>query len=566
MGEGTWKRGREKMSTGQEPEQIKKPTMTEVKQDATLDIKEAECKDYLAPVTSHLPEDIHEVLTKGQQGAHFCNVSELMESVNNTIDSLDNVLNKLLDQVEEQVLPLKTSIIAIDHMLPEDTLQNSKVILMNTSKQEFLNAFSDEAVMENTTIGKNIRASHIFANLASVNGIHGAFVMFPMGSADAMEADQHYNALINLGKLAHRNMFHVYFQVDIPRIAFQSKDGHVYPLEKPSSLMQGYQDIQEWMNAYRTSSFYRKLTQQANYKLLRRMTSLFNPYLGNTETLESFYREGKQPDEKMSPLLDRVPWVSPVSFMGQQLIQNYEVLGWCGGLFGLRNTARQISDYYNPNPQLRNNGLSFSRDMGYRYGLTLYNYLSDRQGQGLIELGLTPLQRQIKNDEEEWLALAEAQTLLPQPENFNERLSKEEYEHMSKLKQQDFRDKATQKMYSYLGNCLMEDTISRGIILLCKKFIGTVGAKQATVDNLREAVKDYLSIFAGHPGLRETAPYNTYEPALESFEIKEVSMAGSTATVNVKIKPVEALRKVALFVDTDPLDFEVEVDKDKLKK
>lgn len=533
---------------------------------ATLDVSEAQTKDFLVRrATSPLAQDIQSTMTKSPQVV-LGKATELVEAIDAQINQLEMALDNLIDQIEEQILPLKSSILAVDHLLPEDRLENSKVVLMNTSFEQFLDQFSDEASMEGTQIGYNIRASHIFSNLASTNGIHGVFVMYPMGSADQREASIHYNVLTNLARLANRNMFQVYYGLDIPKIAYKvSDDGKVKPLTKYSELMDRHRDIKQWMNDYRSSPFHKKFVEGGNPKWLRRLTALFNPYLGATETLESYYRSSKAANESFIPLIDRVAWISPVSVMAGRLVQNYEKYGWCGGLFGLLNTARQIPEYANPNPQLLNNGLSFSREMGYRYGLTLYNYLLDRQGQELMELSLTPLQRQIRADQEEWLAFIEAQTMLPQPEKFDERTTPEQFKALSNLRKEEFLAKATQKMYNYLGNSLMEDTICRGIILLCKKFIGSVAGKDKTVNNLRDAVKDYMTIFAGKPGHSGVDPYNTFEPALESYDIKEISMSGSTATVTVTIRPVQALRKVVLLVDTNPLDFELSVDKDKMK-
>ncbi len=535
-------------------------------ENATFEVKEAQTKDFLVPSSSPLPHDIESTMAQ-TSSVSLGKVSELIEAIDAKIEQLDLILNDLVDQTEEQILQLKSSILAVDHLLPEDRLENSKVILMNTSFEEFLSQFSDEESMEGTKIGYNIRASHIFSNLASVDGVHGVFLLYPMGSADAKEASEHYNALTNIARLANRNMFQVYYEVNIPKIAYKvTQDGKIQPLEKYSELMERHRDITQWINDYRSSAFYRKFNEGGNPKWLRRLTALFNPYVGNTETLESYYRCGKIPNDSFIPLIDRVPWISPVSVMAGRLVRNYERLGWCGGLFGLLNTARQIPEYANPSPQLLNNGLSFSQEMGYRYGLTLYNFLLDRQGQELMQLSLTPLQRQIRGSKEEWLAFIEAQTMLPQPENFDERTTPEQFKELSNLKKEEFLAKATQKMYNYLGNSLMEDTICRGIILLCKKFIGSVSGKEKTVANLKETVKDYMTIFAGKPGLQGVDPYNTYEPALDYYEIKDINMSGSTASVTVSIRPVQALRKVVLLVDTNPLDFELSVDQKKLSK
>lgn len=531
----------------------------EQKVEQKFDISEGETKDYMVPSPENFSKDAANMLEQSRENVSYHNVAELLEGIDVNIDLLDNMLDNLVDQTEEQILTLKSSVLAVDHILPDDKLKNSRVMLMNTSRDRFLQAFADPDGLAQTVIGRSIRGSNLHADLANCDCIHGVFPLFPLGSADAKESEEHYRSLINLARFAHRNTFHVYFEVDIPRIAYRlSEEGKIRPLEKYSQLLDRHRDIHQWLNDYQVSPFYRKFNQQAAPKWMRRITALFNPYLGGTETVESYYRRKGEPTEEYTNLLDRTPWISPVAFMAQRLVANYELLGWCGGLFGLKNSARQIADYHNPKPKFRHNGLSFSRDMGYRYGLSLYNFLSEGEGQRIIELGLTPLQRQIRNGQEEWLALAEAQTLLPQPENFDDKMTPEMFKALSRLKQQEFLDKAQQKMYNYLGNCLLEDTICRGIMLLCQKFVGIVGAKNKTQEDLRDAIKDYMTIFAGHPGFRDVEPYSTYEPAVEHYEIKECEIYGSTAYATVKVRPVKVLRKFVLFIDMDPLEFEIE--------
>jgi hypothetical protein len=244
--------------------------------------------------------------------------------------------------------------------------------------------------------------------------------------------------------------------------------------------------------------------------------------------------------------------------MAQRLVSNYERLGWCGGLFGLLNSAREIPGYSNPNQQLFQKGLSCAQDMDYRYGVTLYNFLLDREGQRLIDLGLTAIQRQTPSGTtDEWVCLTEAQTLMPQPDNFSEDMTAERFAKLSKLRQEEFMAKAAMKMYNYLGNCLIEDTVNRGVMLVCRKYIGSVGT--GVEEDLRTVVREYMTIFAGKQGANYE-PYNSFTPALESYEIKELAVRGQTAFVTVKIRPVPVLRKVQLMIDMDPLSFDVDVD------
>lgn len=528
-------------------------------QQETKDIQESGVKDFPAPTKVDIPDACKDILNPQQEDS-FDNVSDLADCVQSLIDVLDSFENNIINQLEEQVLDLKSQILAVDHALPDDELQNSKIVLMNTSRENFLEAFADSDAMENTPIGRDIRARHIHATMAAVDSIHGVFPMFPLGSADPKEADEHYNVLMNLAKLANRNTFHVYYGIDIPRVAYKVQNGQKVPLEKYSQLMERHKDIQEWMNDYTESPFYQKMSKDGTPALLRRVSAIFNPYLGHTETLSNYYQGQDKTDDSYFGLLDKSAWINPVSFIAQRLVSNYEKLGWCGGLFGLLNTARQISDYQNPKPVLSQKGMSFSKEMDYRYGLTLFNFLSDREGQRLIELGLTPLQRQLKDDEE-WLALAEAQSLLQAPENFDDDMNKEKFEQMSNTKQDEYRAKATQKMYNYLGNCLLEDTVNRGLMLVCRKFIGAVG--NATEDDLRASVKDFMTIFAGKPGSNNMAPYKSFSPALENYEIKDLYVSGQTAFVTVKIRPVSVLRRVVLFVDMNPMGFDIDVDADR---
>lgn len=531
---------------------------TAEKTDVKLDAKEATTTHHMVKSGGDLPDACQHILN--DDSTAFDGVGDLTDAIANMISSVENIEQLIINQVEEQIVELKSAIVAVDHVLPEDELQNSQVILMNTSKENFIESFADSDAMENTEIGRDIRANHMHAYMSAVNAIHGIFPLFPLGSADEKEATEQYTALMNLTKLANRNTFHVYYSVDVARSAYTIKNGNKCPLEKLSDLNGRHTDINEWLNDYAESPFYQKISKDASPALLRRMTAVFNPYLGHTETMSNFYRGDNPLDEDYAKLLDKAPWIPPSSFVAQRLVTNYEKLGWCGGLFGLLNSARQISDYSNPKPKLAQRGLSFTKEMDYRYGITLYNYLSDREGQRMIELGLTPLQRQIQGDEE-WIALAEAQSLLPPPPNFDDNMNKEKFEQLSKVRQEEYRAKAAQKMYNYLGNGLLEDTVNRGLMLLCRKFIGSVG--NGTEDNLRDVVKEFMTIFAGKPGSNSSAPYNSFTPALESYEIQELSVMGQTAFVTVKIRPVPALRKVVLFVDMDPLGFDIDVDADR---
>lgn len=519
---------------------------------ATLNLSSGEVKDHLVSLGKDCP-----VLLSQSASHHFTTVSELGESIASLKAQVDSILNQLITQVEEQIVDIKSTIIALDHILPEDEMQNSQVVVMNTSRKNFLEAFASSDAMEGTTIGRDIRATHLHSQLRSTNCIHGIFPLFALGSTESQEAERHCKVLLNLAKMAQRNVFHVYFAVDIPKMVQDTRDINKPPLQKYSGLAENNCEITEWLTGYENSPFCRKL-QSAPPNLLRRLTCLFNPYLGNTETLQLLYREqvGKP---GCSQLLDKVPWVSPVAFMAQRLVRTYESMGWCGGLFGLSNSETRNPDYSNQHPELMQKGLSLSQQMGYRYGLTLYNFLSDGEGQRLIKNGFSPVQRQSSNNSE-GIALLEAQTLLMPPKDFAEQITAEQFQGLSRERQGEYRQKALQKMYNYLGNCLLEDTVTRGIMLVCRQYVGQVS--NSTQEQLKEAVKEYLTIFAGKPGA-SYEPYNTFTPALESYEISKLEIKGQTAFVEVKIKPAKVLRRVQLNIDMDPLssDFKVNLPK-----
>ena len=473
----------------------------------------------------------------------FGTLTDVKDFIGQNIAALDTMVTNVVDQVEDQIIELKSSILALHELLPMDPLQKSGVYVFNTTKEYLIEFLKDPDLdtISSTPLGVCIRAINIHADLVSEKSVHGVFLFFPLGSQDKSIAQEHASALANFTQLAHRHCFELYYNVD---------NAAIYGCEKYSELPD---DITKWINQYKDSTFYKILTTDMAPHLKRRLCHVFNPYLVDSERLQEKFPQGQPPLEHDKELIDKCCWAPPVSLMAKRLIGNYEEMGWCGQLFGIA-TSVPLSSYTNLNPKPEHTGRSFSAKFHHKYSLTMWNFLSDLEFQKLRDMCLiTPLQRQCRPDPHddkriiEEIAFAEAQTMLPVPAGFRE-MTDAEYDRLAGIEKAQYDRDYNQKMFNSLGTALIEDTICRGLILMTRQFIGK------TADQTKEALKQwvdvYMSVFAGKN--MDVEPYNTFIPALRGYKITECSVSGQRAFVTVQILPNEFIRNIKLGVYLSP--------------
>lgn len=473
----------------------------------------------------------------------FGTLTDVKDFIGQSSQALDAIVTSIVDQVEDQIVELKSSILALNELLPLDPLQQSGVYVFNTTKQNFLSFLQDPDLdtISSTPLGDFIRAIHIHADLVSAKSVNGVFVFFPLGSQDKDIAQEHASALANFTQLAHRHCFEIYFNVD---------NAQIYGCEKYSELPD---EITKWINQYKDSTFFKILTTDVAPYLRRRLCHVFNPYLVDSERLQEKFPQGHPPLESDKELIDKCCWAPPVSLMAKRLIQNYEEMGWCGQLFGIA-TSIPLSAYTNFNPKEEHTGRSFSAKFHHRYSLALWNFKSDLEFQKLRDTCLiTPLQRQCRPDPHdnkricEEIAFAEAQTMLPVPPSFRE-ITDTEYDKLAGIEKLKYDQDYNQKMFNSLGTALIEDTICRGLILMTRQFIGKTA--EQTKEALKQWVDVYMSVFAGKN--LDVEPYNTFIPALRGYRITECSVSGQRAFVTVQILPNEFIRNIQLGVYLSP--------------
>lgn len=477
-----------------------------------------------------------------EESFKFNTVTDFIEALAGSRQMIESFITNLVDQVEDKIVDLKTSILSLNELLPLDPLQKSGVYVFNTTKQNFLKHLeeADLDALCNTPLGKAIRERHIHADLESTKAVHGVFVFFPLGHQDNAVATHHATALGHFCELAHRNCFQIYFNVDNPGIMGK---------ERYSELPE---DINQWIREYYNSIFFKKLQKDIDPNYKRRLTHVFNPYLVDTERLQERFPLGHPPKKADREIIDTCCWAPPVSLMAKRLIYNYERLGWCGQLFGIQS-GLEVSSYRNDNPKEEHSGRSFSSSFHDKFSLTLWNYLCDREFEKLRDQCLiTPIQRQSVPDPRdkkriiEKVAFLEAQTMLPSPPGFREVLP-EEYNALSGVEKEQYDDECQQRMFNALGTALIEDTICRGLILITRQFIGQT--ENQAKDRLKQWVDVYMSVFGGKKGM-DIEAYN-FEPALLDYKA-ECAVVGQRAFVKVRILPNQHIRNIQLAVYLKP--------------
>jgi len=492
-----------------------------------IEIRISKILDFLKPVMENL---------QGESDAKFDKASDILNVLDDVDRKINDIVDDIVDQAEEQIIDLKVSILALEEMLPIESLTKSGVYAFNTTKERFLNHLQDNDmdVLSDSELGMSIREIHTNTNLIAGKSVHGAFIFFPLGSQEKTVATIHARALHNFAQLAHRNCFQIYFNVDNPA---------VYGKETLAELPDR---IKDWIIEYQNSAFFMTMRNDIPPHLKRRLCHVFNPYMIDTETLEKRFPKDCPPRENDMEIIDKCCWAPPVAFLAKRLVLNYEQLGWCGQLFGV-DSMLSISSYRNPNPKTEEAGRCFTKRFQYRYAQTLWNYLNDLDFPKLRDDCLmTPLQRQI-DDSGERIAILDAQTQLPQPPDFQEK-NQIEYKSLPSDEKQKYDYKCIQKMTNSLSTVLLEDTICRGLILITRRFIG-IGAQQAEQE-LKTCVNEYLEIFTGKA--QQASEKWDYVPALKTYELLECGVSGQRASVSIRILPNEHIRNIRLGVLLSP--------------
>ena len=500
------------------------------------------------------------------------NINDIENTINLVSNNIQMTMNNIIDQVEKQVVNLKNSIIAIDQILPENdtSLKESAVILYNTKRENFLDQFKNNRTAAQSDIGRDILRCHLTAGQGNTDSIVGVFPLFPLGSYEQEEAKEHIKVVKSLSMMAQNYIFHTFFELDIPKLAFKATESGAVSLKQYSDLLDNtdYSNIDYWAKIYKDSYFYSQI-EKLDIDLKRRISFIANPFIGNTETLIKYCADNVHTNKDV---IDSANYISPLAFMAKKLISNYDKLGWCGGLFGLINTKHEISEYKNKNPEKRAKGISFGKNMGYRYGLTLYKNTLEELNE-LIKLGITPLTSEfIKSEGKEYLSFPEAQTIITLPDipekdkdKYRDDITEEEFKELDPETQKQVKAYAKMKQMQYLGNCLIEDTINKGIMLILRNYIGKVGKPDDLKSLLSSRVEEYMTIFRGKPG-HNSEPFTTYEPAIEDYHIEKIMVAGQTAYCTIRILPAAVLRKFELATILSTWSFESKSDPNKIRE
>jgi len=459
--------------------------------------------------------------------------------VNNALQVIDGQVKNISNQVEIQIKELKSSILSLCQILPLDPLENSGVIVFNTNELRLLKALADPQIdsLSHTDFGTYVIANHI--HLRPASAIHGAFIFFRLGHKNKAKSIEQIEALKNFARFAHRHCFHIYFNID--NAAVIGLDDY---FQLPASL-------ERWIAKYKQSHFHKTLTNKVKPYLKRRMTNVFNDYLIDTKMLQIIFPEGKPPKAKGFEIIDKICIAPPVSFIAQQLVENYEKCGFAGNIFGM-DTITDITSYHNNNPRENNTGRSFTKEFDYKYSLTIWNILSDLDFEILRDQCLfTPLQRQVKKDPNdkniiiEKLAIAEAQTLLPKPENFK-KIAQSDYYELSHLEKNSYNEQLKQKMFNSLNNVLLEDLINRGVLLVIRNYFLKPGRK--TEKELYQCIYNYMTVYTGRKG---SETYD-FEPLIKEYEIVSCEVVGQRAIVKIKIIPNALIGGVDIAIELTP--------------
>jgi len=461
-----------------------------------------------------------------------------LDDVENNILQAKNLLrayqSKIIDQAEEQIIDLKTSILSLNETLPIDPLNNTGVHVFNTSKNKLLSALKTSKALNKSSLGTSINSSHIHYSLTAYKSIHGIFIFHRLG-----DSEEHAVALNNFASFAHKNCFQIYFNVD---------NASVLGLKKYSDLPE---QLSEWTKSYKKSKFFKKLsTIKPDHK--RRLTNVFNDFIINTDRLERQFPEGSLPkyDEKF---INKVCYAPPVSLMAKLLIKNFEELGWAGRIFG-HNSLMDIISYTNHHPSDSLFGRSFSTATNNKYSLTLWNYTNHSIPELRDNCRFTPLQRQPFVDPEknitEKILFAEAQTLLEIPKDFiNYKPS--DFEKIKGKKRSDHIKNARRAMFNSLTTALVEDMIFRGILLITYKYIGETETVVQGV--FKHDIEDYMTVYCNKRKENETQYDKKITiKALKNYEILDIGAKGDYAFVQLSISPNETIRRIEIEIDTPP--------------
>jgi len=469
------------------------------------------------------------------------NVQDILQYLIEVKGSLMDCRSKIVDQVEKQVKELKSSILALNEALPVDKLMETAIIVYNTSRDKFLEQLLDEQVLLESKLADSINQSHIHKNLVSKNSLHGLFIFFRLGHVNKAESIKHANALTFLASYAHKNCFHIYFNVD---------SAAVIGLKSYSKLPDR---INDWVREYKKSAFFNALKKiKPDYK--RRLSNIFNDYIINTDLLEKKFQVGSRLRCYDKTLIDEVCFAPPVSIMAKILIKNFEELGFSGKLYGQRS-ALSIDSYNNFSPSQNSTKRCLSEN---QYTLTLWNYDLLYLPKLTKDCQLTPLQRQlfIDGDNEtikEKLSFTEAQTLLEYPNGFKNLKPSDLKKAIEggKIKKDKYFEEARQAMFNSLTTALVQDMIERGLIILTYAYVGE--PESVVQENFEQDVIEFMTIYCN---MEKDGGYafDAGQPikALKDYDIIEIGAEGDTAFVRISISPNETIRKIYIEIDTPP--------------
>ena len=123
----------------------------------------------------------------------FGTLTDVKDFISENIQVLDDTITNIVDQVEDQIIELKTSILSLNELLPMDPLKQSGVYVFNTTKNQMIEYLKDPELdtISSTPLGDFIRSIHIHADLVSEKAVHGIFIFFPLGSLDKSIAQEH---------------------------------------------------------------------------------------------------------------------------------------------------------------------------------------------------------------------------------------------------------------------------------------------------------------------------------------------------------------------------------------
>lgn len=438
--------------------------------------------------------------------------NDLLSALQRHINRLNEVADSVIDQVEKQIADLKGRYRGLEHTLPELDFEVSRMTILDLDQEALFDSLVGdmESIRTLTELGTAAISNNCFAGLLTNRSLVGMYVDIPFGSNDPNQHAKEMRALTNLAELAHQNICQVFLSTD-PR--------QVMGVENFSELPDNLQDL---MEQYQLGKMYKGL-RDMDTRHQRRICNTFNYFLSDTERLADRFHKNYQPSAGDTNFLDQSAWVSSVFAMCKQISQNFDRYGWGHHIMG-KNAIQSVPTYQNYMPIFHQRGLSLGSNLNHRYTMTLYDLLAPDDTETLVKLGFSPLQRQVLEDGkhmEEYIAFTEAQTLL----------------------ERDDDEESDLNFYNYLGNSLLEDSITRDLVLIMRNFIGSYGSSQENEPRMKDTLEDFLNKLIQPQGSAQiTNP-------LEDYKIERCAIVGQTAKIKIKVLPLKVIRKVQIELE-----------------